>query len=190
MVALSFRGKTTISSLGVSARPCHSRKLSRITRFIRFRPLAWPSTLRETAIPSLEKRPAPGRASIRKQSSEDTVGFLKTRLKSAGFSSLCCRVNAARLGGLLDSAAEMAFFPRSGRETLSAFGAAGLDDGASGPRGHAGTETVPAGPLEAAWLECTFHFLILRNSLVRYRPFTSGRQKRGIVTFPEAPNKM
>lgn len=45
----------------------------------------------------------------------------------------------------------------SGGEALSAFGAPRADDGASAPRGHTRAKAVSTGPLEATWLECTFH---------------------------------
>jgi hypothetical protein len=68
-----------------------SRKLSRTTRFIRFRSTALLSTFRETAIPRRGSILPDGRAIIRKQQSEDATFFLKTRLKSDGFESLAER---------------------------------------------------------------------------------------------------
>jgi len=45
----------------------------------------------------------------------------------------------------------------SGRQALSAAGAARIDDRASGARGHACAKTMSTGALEFAWLESTFH---------------------------------
>jgi hypothetical protein len=52
---------------------------------IRFLPTARLSTLRETAIPSRERSLSLTRARTLKQWSLETVGFLKTLLKSSGF---------------------------------------------------------------------------------------------------------
>jgi hypothetical protein len=46
------------------------------------------STCRDTAMPNREFSPSPKRARTLKQASEETKGFLKTRLNSAGFLSL------------------------------------------------------------------------------------------------------
>jgi hypothetical protein len=51
---------------------------------MRFLQTAFLLTCRETAIPSREPVPAPDRASTLKQASDDTWGFWKTLLKSAG----------------------------------------------------------------------------------------------------------
>jgi len=45
----------------------------------------------------------------------------------------------------------------SGRQAFPALGAARLDDQLASPCGHTGTEPVPTGALQAAWLKCTLH---------------------------------
>jgi hypothetical protein len=46
----------------------------------------------------------------------------------------------------------------SGRQALTALGAAGIDYGTTATGRHAGAKTVPTRTLQAAWLECTLHF--------------------------------
>jgi hypothetical protein len=62
------------------------RKLSRMTRLIRFLPTARRSTCRETAMPSREQLHSFLRANTLKQRSEETTGLSKTLLNSMGFS--------------------------------------------------------------------------------------------------------
>ena len=45
------------------------------------------------------------------------------------------------------------------RQTHATLGTTGVDHLATTARRHAGTKTVGAGTLEAAWLKCTFHDL-------------------------------
>ena len=175
MVADAGRARTTISSATpVSgdrpARQC--RKLSRITRFIRFRPTAVLSTFFDTAIPSRIPPVSEGRARTRKQRSVDEAFRTKTRLNSDGFNSFDERGRVARpflfpssvasaLAIMFTRSAVLAFvndyLNASGRKTLPTLCAAGLDDRAAGAGRHACTESVSASALQEAWLKCTLH---------------------------------
>ena len=77
------------------------RKLSRMTRLIRFLPTACRSTCRDTAIPSREQSPSFLLANTLNQRSEETTEFLKILLNSIGLFSRALTGNVARRGGFV-----------------------------------------------------------------------------------------
>ena len=84
-----------------------------------------------------------------KHSSADFFGCLKTRLKSAALSNLFLRgkesVSAAKLLSSLGGQANPALGPAGFNDFLTAF------------RGHSGTETMGARPLQVTGLKSSFH---------------------------------
>jgi len=219
MVALSRRGKTTMSTAVRRSRK-YSRKLSRMTRLIRLRPVAFLSTCRDTAMPKRGPPRSFGRARTLKQRSAETTGFEKTLLNSIGFLSRdgpgkaagaagtgWCRpaVDSVTVHGLAapgalacqQACAGARKLRTSSGEALAALGAPRLDDGLPGARRHTGAETVSASTLQAAWLECTFHCSVLSSVRSLAGPgaactgtYINTRQKSVILTFWRGQDKM
>ena len=133
-------------------------------RLIRLRTVARLSTFRDTANPSRDWSEFPAQANTLNKLSEETTGFLKTLLKSAGFNNLACRgkgFSIAVIGLGCESAAgkgrSFDIGQGSGRETLPTFGSARPDNRTATTSSHTGAETVIALALYFTGLKCAFH---------------------------------
>lgn len=137
-----------------TSRPASSRRFtrkpSRAKRFTRFRETAVGSCLRVTDKPRRANPRRFGAAITSRHRSPERRGLSKTRLKSCGLSSRCCRENPCG-----------AVKPDSGAQSRPAFCSARIQYFPPATGLHTRPETVGTLTLDFAWLVGSFHDLTL-----------------------------